>query len=227
MDVFEAVNTRRSIRTFKPDAVPQAVLKEILEAAQRAPSGTNTQPWEFAVATGSKLEEIRQAFIAKADEKQTPDIASSRSYPEPYLSRIRTIARNELEKKGIQMEDRRGRGWWRLRNITGYGAPCIIYICVDRPFYLPAEGTNIGAIFDCGLVVENIALLATGRGLGTVLQSATVAYPDVLRRVFGLPDSKLMVLGIAIGYPDWTDPINQIRTERETLDKVTTWHGFE
>jgi len=61
-------------------------------------------------------------------------------------------------------------------------------------------------------------LLATKYGLGTVAQAQAVTYPEVLRKVLGIPDSKLIVLGIAIGYPDWDDPINQFQSEREPLD---------
>jgi nitroreductase len=86
---------------------------------------------------------------------------------------------------------------------------------------------NIWPVFDCGLVAENIMLLATRYGLGTIAQIQAVVYPDVLRKVLGIPDSKVIVLGIAVGYPDWDDPVNQFRSEREPLDNVSTWYGFD
>ena len=70
-------------------------------------------------------------------------------------------------------------------------------------------------------------LLAGQYGLGTIPQIQAVDYPDILRKVLGIPDSKLIVLGIAIGYPDWEDPVNQFRSEREPLDNITTWYGFD
>jgi nitroreductase len=75
-------------------------------------------------------------------------------------------------------------------------------------------------------VAENIMLLATKHGLGTVVQAQAAAYPDVVRQVLSIPDSKIVFLGIAIGYPDWNNPINQFRTEREPLESVATWRGF-
>jgi nitroreductase len=69
-------------------------------------------------------------------------------------------------------------------------------------------------------------LLAPGYGLGTIPEIQAVLYPDVLRKTLEIPDSKLIVLGIAIGYPDWDEPVNQLRSEREPLDTVTTWYGF-
>jgi len=49
MDVFEAIRVRRSIRKYKPDPVPESVLKEVLEAARLAPSWANRQCWRFIV----------------------------------------------------------------------------------------------------------------------------------------------------------------------------------
>jgi nitroreductase len=226
MDTITAVNKRKSTRAFKPDPVPQKVLREIMELALRAPSWANTQPWEFAIVTGSKLEEIRQSFIARRDKPPTLDIVRPGGFFEPYVGRTGRLMATEQKIKGIKREDREGRGWWRLQGLKNYGAPAVIYILIDRAFYFQEE-VNAWLLFDCGLVVENIILLATAYGLGTVAQAQAAHYPDVLRKALGIPDSKLIVLGIAIGYPDETDPINQFRSEREPLDSVAKWYGFD
>lgn len=114
-----------------------------------------------------------------------------------------------------------------MQGLRLFGAPCVIYIYIDRSFYRQGDGLNIWPVFDCGLVAENIMLLATKYGLGTVPQIQAVVYPNVLRKVLGIPDSKLIVLGISVGYPDWDDPVNQLRSEREPLDNVSTWYGFD
>jgi len=229
MDIVEAIQQRKSTRAFKSDPVPQEILKEIMELALRAPSWGNTQPWEFAIATGKKLEEIRQAFIEKAAAaaQDNPDIPRPREFPQPYDTRYRVVGRKVLELKGISREDKEKRRWWILQGLRLFEAPCAIYICIDRSFYRQGDGLNIWPVFDCGLVAENIMLLATRYGLGTIPQIQAVVYPDVLRKVLGIPDSKLIVLGIAVGYPDWDDPVNQLRSEREPLDNVSTWYGFD
>ncbi len=51
MDVLEAIKTRRSIRRYKPDPVPEEALEKILEAGRWAPSASNEQPWEFITFT--------------------------------------------------------------------------------------------------------------------------------------------------------------------------------
>jgi nitroreductase len=227
MDIVEAINQRKSIRAFKSDPVPKEILKEIMELALRAPSWGNTQPWEFAIVGGKKLEEIRQAFVEKAGEEHNPEIPHPRKFPEPYDTRRRVLGRKVLELKGIRREDKEKRKWWLLQGLRLFEAPCVIYIYIDRSFYQQSDGLNIWPVFDCGLVAENIMLLATNYGLGTIAQIQTVVYPDVLREVLGIPDSKLIVLGISVGYPDWDDPVNQLRSEREPLDSVSTWYGFD
>ena len=227
MEIVEAIHHRKSIRAFKPKSVPQEILKEIMELALRAPSWANTQPWEFAVVSGRKLEEIRGAFVERVEEPPNPDIPRPREFPEPYDTRRRVLGRKVFELKEISREDKEKRRWWQLQGLRLFEAPCVIYIYIDRSFYLQGDGLNIWPIFDCGLVAENIMLLATKYGLGTIAQIQAVGHPGVLRKVLGIPDSKLIVVGIAIGYPDWDDPINQLRSEREPLDNVSTWYGFD
>jgi len=229
MDIVEAIQQRKSIRAFKSDAVPKEILREIMELALRAPSWANTQPWEFAIVTGKKLEEIRQAFAEKAAKgaEDNPDVPRPREFPDPYDTRRRVVGRKVLELKGISRDDKEKRKWWLLQGLRLFEAPCVSYIYIDRSFYQQGEGLNIWPLFDCGLVAENIMLLATEHGLGTIAQIQAVAYPDVLRKVLEIPDSKLIVLGIAVGYPDWDDPVNQLRSEREPLDNVGTWYGFD
>jgi len=224
MDISEAINQRKSIRAFKPDPVPQEVLAEIIELALRAPSWGNTQPWEFAVVSGRELEEIRKAFAEK-EEVATLDIARPQQYP--YETRSRALGTKLFELKGIRREDKERRRWWELQGLMHFGAPSVIYIYIDRSIYFQANGLNVWPIFDCGLVTENIILLAVRHGLGTIIQAQAVFFPDVLRKVLGIPDSKLIVIGIAIGYPNWDDPVNQFCTEREPLSNIVRWYGFE
>ena len=227
MEIVETINSRKSIRAFKPDPVPREILSEIMGIALRAPSWANTQPWEFAVVSGRKLEEIKQAYVEMVEESPNRDIPGPREFPEPYDIRRRVLGRRVLELKGISREDKEKRRWWQLQGLRLFEAPCVIYICIESSFYLQGNDLNIWPIFDCGLVAENIMLLATKYGLGTIPQIQAVNFPIVLRKVLGIPDSKLIALGIAIGYPDWDDPVNELRSERETLGNISTWHGFD
>jgi nitroreductase len=216
VDVLEVISTRQSIRAFKPDPVPQKVLAEIMDRAIWAPSWGNTQPWDFYIAAGNKLKEIQQGFVDKVGQTPVLEIPRPESFPDRYVNRRRTLP-------VPPPQNREG----HVRVYQNYGAPCVIYICTDRSFYFQSKGANAWAVFDCGLVAGNIMLLATNYGLGTVAQAQAVAYPDILRRVLEIPDSLLIVLGIAIGYPDWDHPANQRRSAREPAGNITRWYGFE
>ncbi len=172
MDILEAVSTRRSIRAFKPDPVPQVILKEIMERVVWAPSWGNTQPWDFFIAVGKKLAEIQQGFINQIGLPSTLEIPRPETFPTQYVNRRRTLpASPPQDKKG------------HIEVYRNYGAPCVIYICTGRELYFQSKGTNAWAVFDCGLAAENLMLLALHYGLGTVAQAQAVAYPEVLRKV--------------------------------------------
>lgn len=115
----------------------------------------------------------------------------------------------------------------RVENYKNYGAPAVIYLLVDRTMFYQSKGINVWSLYDCGSVVQNIMLLATHYGLGTVAQAQAVIYPDIIRKVVAIPESKLIALGIAIGYPDWDNPVTQSRTQREPLGNVAKWYGFK
>jgi nitroreductase len=220
MDISEAIDRRKSIRAFKPDPVSIDMLKIILQEAIRAPSWANTQPWEFAVATGEPLAEIRATFLKGSKTIPSPDVPRPPEFPERYAARIRVLDR---QNRLVTQKDWESR---RVQNFRHFGAPAVIYLLTRREFYYQAKGMNVWALYDCGAVAENIVLLATKHGLGTVVQAQAAAYPDIVRKILGIPESKLILLGIAIGYPDWDNTINQFRTEREPLETITTWHGF-
>jgi len=220
MDISEAIDQRKSIRAYKDQPVSKDILKKILEASLRAPSWANTQPWEFAVATGKPLEEIRTAFLEKSKTSPSPDVPRPPHFPERYAARIRVL---DKQNRLFTQKDWDSR---RVQNFRHYGAPAVIYLLTRREFYYQTKGLNVWALYDCGAVVENIALLATKYELGTIVQAQAAAYPEVLREVLEIPESKIILLGIAIGYPDWNNTINQFRTEREPLESITTWHGF-
>jgi len=221
MEVLEAIKTRRSIRRQKTDPVDNETVQNVLEAARWAPSWANTQPWEFAVAGGKKLREIQDGFLRRGMQDPRSEIARPYEFPEPYMSRIQALM--DKERSEMTKEEFEAR---MIENYSHYGAPACIYLLVGRPFFYQAKGINVWSLYDCGSAVQNIMLLATKYGLGTIPQIQAVTYPDVLREVLGITDSKLIVLGIAVGYPDWDDPVNQLRSEREPLDNISTWYGF-
>ncbi len=221
MDVEDAIRQRKSIRAFKPDPVPREMVRNILEQALRAPSWANTQPWEFVIVTGKQLRNIQRGYLERGEQEPQSEVARPYEFPEPYLSRREGLTPKGTALTPEYMEYR------RVQNFKNYGAPVVIYLLIDRSMFHQSKGINVWSAYDCGSVVQNIMLLATANGLGTIAQAQSVIYPDVIRNVVDIPASKLIALGIAIGYPDWEDPVNQQSRGREPLDSIARWYGFE
>ncbi len=224
MNIIESIKKRKSIRDFKEDPVPQSVIREILETACRAPSAMNTQPWEFAVMTGEVLKSVKRSVIEKfrAEEKPHSEHCVV-GWPSESVYRQRQV---ELAKKifhlmDIKREDAEKRMQWMERGLAYFNAPAVIIVCADR---MLAEGSPI---FDLGAVTQTICLAALPYGLGTCIQDQGVMYPEVLRKFCHIPDSKIIVIAIAIGYPNPDFPANRLETPREPADAVTAWCGFE
>jgi len=221
MELVQAIKSRKSYRAFKPDPVPLETLKKIMETALLAPSWANTQPWEFAVATGKPLKKIEEGFIAKGIVEPYPDIPRPYEFPEPFISRIKAL--QPKDRKEMTLEEMKER---TLINFRHYGAPVCIYLLIQRNYYYQSGGINSWALYDSGSCVQNLMLLATEQGLGTVAQAQAVVYPDIIRKALNIPENKLIALGISIGYPDEKAPDYGIRTPREPLNKVVKFYGF-
>jgi nitroreductase len=222
MDLATAIEKRQSIRAFKPDPVPLETLQKIIGQAIRAPSWANTQPWDFIIVGGSKLKEIEEGFLHRGEVEAKPEVARPYEFPEPYISRMRGL----MAKERTFMTEAQFTGR-RSDNFYHYGAPVCIYLLTGRSFVYQARGVNVWPLYDCGAAVENIMLLATSYGLGTVAQAQAVVYPDIIRKVVPVPEDKVLALGIAIGYPDMDKTRNKFRSDREPPEKIASFYGFE
>lgn len=223
MDLVDAINTRKTYRGYKTDPIPNDILRQIMQLALRAPSWANTQPWEFAVVTGENLEQIKQGFLQKAEvDEPNPDLAFPRVFPDPYRSRLPAMRRPDADRVRDDKELRRQR---QIMGARMYDCPCVVYIITERSFYTQEEkGLNAYAVFDCGLAAENIMLAATNFGIGTTPAAQAAPYPDVIRSVLGLTQSKLIVLGIFMGYPDPSHQQHKIYSGREPFDDMVSFY---
>jgi nitroreductase len=223
MDIIEAIRTRKSIRDYKPDPVPKEILEEILEVATRAPSTDNTQPWEFTVITGKVLEDIRRANVEMFNSGALSQPEVNWGWPPDSVYRQRQV---ELGKQlfqliGISKQDKEKKAEWMERGFRYFDAPTAIIICVDRSL------TEVGPLLDIGTVMQSICLTALHYGLGTSIEYQGIMYPEVLRKFAGIPESKRIIISIAIGYPDWELPANKVKSTREPVENITTWCGFD
>jgi len=228
MELLEAIELRMSVRGFKPDPVPKEVLFELLKVATRSPSGVNCQPWEIYIVTGEALEKLREAYVGQYRLGIAPQpVAYARpaakgvspSLKGAYRERQVQLAKDMFRILGIKKGDEKKMREYYEKMYRFYDAPAVIIITADESLLLTSVSLDIG------LLTQTIALAAQEYGLGTCIMRAIVDYPTQARDVVKLPDSKQPIIGVAIGYPDWDDPINKLRTERESLDKILTVVG--
>ena len=97
-----------------------------------------------------------------------------------------------------------------------YNAPAVVVIVVDKML----EGG--WPLIDIGVITQTIALAAQEFELGTCIMRAIIDYPEPVRELLNVSDTKKLIVGIAIGYPDWDNPLNKVQTERESLENILT-----
>jgi len=223
VNVIEAVTTRKSIRGFKPDPVSKKTLMEILKTACRSPSASNAQPWEFTVLTGDVLASIRRAAVEKLKSGSPPNPEwKVVEWPPDSVYRRRQIeiAKQLFQLMDIPKEDKIKRAEWMQQGLRYFNAPAVIIITCDQSLQ------ETRPLLDIGGVLQTICLVALEFGLGTCIQNQGVIYPDILRKLAGIPASQRIIVAIAVGYPNWDFPANKVESSREPVENITTWCGF-
>ena len=227
MELLEAIKARKSIRAYKPDLVSRDVVTKLMEVSTRAPSGVNLQPWEFYVVMGKELEQIKAANVEQvhsgvAPHPEVPVSSDGSKMPKlegVYRDRQIKVAVQIYKAIGVAKGDTKAMKDWNDKMMRVYDAPAVIIIVVDKIL----DGT--WPMLDVGSVTQTIALAAQEFGLGTCIMRAIVDYPEHIREILDIPDSKELIVGLSLGYPDWDHPSNQILTEREDLKKIVTFKG--
>lgn len=220
----DVVMGRRSIRGYKPEPVSKAVIKEVIAMAMRAPSSLNTQPWNFYVLAGEPLDRIR----AGNTERNLAGVPSSREfrshgeYAGAHRERQIGVAKQLFAAMGIAREDKEGRQDWVLRGFRQFDAPVSIVVTYDRSIH----GGDI-APFDCGAVANALVNAAWSRGLGCVINSQGIMQSPVVREHAGIPDDQVIMICIAMGYPDDSFPANAVVSQRKSVDEAAVFVGFD
>ena len=223
MNVSEAVRRRRSIRRFLPDTPSLEILREVLDTARWAPSGSNIQAWRVIAISG----DVRESVIRMALETQ-PDPARNAAdlypiYPpnlwEPLRSRRYALAEDMYRALGIPRDDKAARLRHVAKNFEFFGAPVGLFFVIDRRL-------AHGQWAHLGMLIQTIALLLEERGLGCCMQEAWAAFRPELATMFKLAPEELVYCGMAVGYPDHSQPVNQFPRHRISVDELTEFRGF-
>lgn len=215
--VDEAIRSRRSIRAFLPTPVPQQTVADMLSVASRAPSGSNIQPWQTYVLTGKSLTALTTRLLDTFNDPAQRVMHEEeyayypREWTEPYQARRRKVGWDLYGLLGIGREDKERMHGQHGRNFRFFDAPVGLIFTIDRHL-------EQGSWLDYGMFLQSIMVAARARGLDTCAQAAFAMYPRVIAEVLRLPESRMVVCGMALGYADPAAAENQLVTERAPLE---------
>lgn len=220
----QVVLGRRSIRGYKPDAVPKKLIEEIIGIAMRAPSSMNVQPWNFYVITGEPLNRIRAGNTERmvAGVPQSREFRTGQPFEGQHRDRQVGVAKQLFAAMGIERDDKAARTDWVLRGFRQFDAPVCIIITYDRVL----DGSD-DTPFDCGAVATALVNAAWSRGLGTVINSQGIMQSPVVREHAGIADDQVIMKSIALGWPDDDFPANTVVSERKSVDEAVVFVGFD
>ncbi len=218
--VFAAARTRRSIRAYKADPVPPAIVREIVALGRHAPSGSNIQPWRVHVLTGATLERVgsamRQAFLSDEPGHQRDYDYYTDPIVEPYLSRRRQCGWGLYGTLGIGRGDREKSTVYRATNYDFFGAPVGLIFTIDRAL-------EKGSWLDYGMFLQTIMLAARAKGLHTCAEAAIASYPDIVRRELDITRDRIVICGMAMGYADPDAIVNTFQPPRIALEEYAVF----
>jgi nitroreductase len=221
MDIYEAVDSRRSVRDYMGTPVSISIIKKVLETALRSPSGGNLQPWNIHIVNGKSIEILklimRERITSGSIEKTEYDI-----YPpnlqSPYRDRRFQIGEALYGQLAIPREDKEARQQWFLRNFEFFGAPVGLFFTIDRSMGSPQWA-------DLGMIMQTIMLLLKAEGLDSCAQECWALYPEAVGEFLNLPNEQMLFAGMSVGYANNENEINQLRTERASMNEAVKFYN--
>ncbi len=217
MNIIEALLLRKSTRAFLDKPVEKKKIVNILQAARHAPSGTNAQPWQVAVVSGGKKEELTRA-MENAFRTKGMGTMDYLYYPvewhEPYKKRRVACGAQLYASLHIERHDKAGRMEQWIANYRAFEAPVILFFFLD-----PAM--EKGSFMDYGMFLQSVMLAALEEGLATCPQAALGQFPDLIKDALGYSHETILICGMALGYEDKEAPVNNYRTPREEVATFT------
>ena len=216
MDIFTAMQQRRSARAYLDKPVARAEIEEIFKYAGRAPSAINLQPWEYVVIYGQEKDRLVRRLLKVHAERQVPCGPGTSTRPPEIFTR-RSRAASDLMEPRVAETDQTLNRFVEEGSCSFYGAPIAIIVTIDRLF--PKN-----RYLDLGLSVSYLLLAAEAKGLGTCPIGLITAYAPDIAGVLSIPENKEIVLGIALGYADESSPVNKFKTGRADQSEILSWY---
>lgn len=220
MSFDEAVALRRSVRGFRPDPVPPALLRHVFELAGRSPSNCNIQPWRAYVASGAARDRVRERILGavKGGVVPNPDFEQPAKFHGEYRDLQVEVASLLYGAMGVARDDAPGRMRAMLRNFELFDAPHVAFIGMDAAF-------GVAVALDVGGYIQTLMLAMTAHGIGSCPQASLRMYPNIVREEFGLGPEMRILAGISFGYEDESVAANRMRAPRLPLERTTIFRN--
>ena len=188
MDVYEAIETRRTVRAFK-QAVPEDQLRKLLLTGVKAPSGSNVQPWEFIIIDDPKIiEQIAEHKYHQSLKMGIDEMVLNN----PKM--IEKIYSQTLEK--ALLPD------MAARQKNSYQNCAVIAVCHKKGHGIGRKPwMNIENIASTWMCIENIALAATADGLGMQISILREEHKIAVEQLLGIPEDCELATMMLIGAP--------------------------
>jgi nitroreductase len=219
--VSEAVLSRHSCRAFTHQPVDGETIRRLLETACFAPSGGNLQPWFVHVVTGDSMARFRAQLTPKFLATPFGGTAEYHVYPpelkEPYRSRRHKGGEDLYGHIGVARGDRPARHRQFARNYDFFGAPVGMFFYLDRSMGPPQWS-------DLGMLIQTLMLLAREQGLETCAQESWAIWHKEVSEFLSVQPTMMLFCGLALGYGDYSAPINRLRTDRAALEDFVSFH---
>ncbi|MBT2325395.1 nitroreductase [Variovorax paradoxus] len=219
--VDQVLRSRRSVRAYKPDPVPQDLVLEILQAAASAPSNSNTQPWRAHVLTGAPMKALGDALVAAFQNGNFPPPAH---FPDPlpqvFCTRQDDFAVRYYASLGIERKDMAARASQTQRNFSFFGAPVGLIFSIDARL-------SAHSWLDLGLFVQNVMIAAKARGIDTCPQVSFARFHTVIASHLQMPVEEVTACGMAMGFADASAAVNQMQMPRQRVEEFVRLFGFE
>ena len=222
--VDEAITSRHSMRAYLPAPVPRETVEAILRVAARAPSGTNTQPWQVHVLTGSAKQRLSERISAiyenpaeLALQKREYDYYP-KAWTSPYLERRRKVGWDLYGLLGIDKTDKDAMHRQHGRNYRFFDAPVGLIFSIDRVL-------QQGSWLDYGMFLQNVMVAARARGLHSCPQAAFTEFHRVIAEELAFRPEQMLVCGMALGYADPAAVENSLMTERAAVSEFARFLG--
>lgn len=218
--VDAVIRSRKTVRAFRPDAVPREQLVELLEVARMAPSNFNTQPWRVHVLAGKAKRALSEAISRAHSANSLPPFSPfPPAPPADCAARLDDFGRRYYAALGIDRADMAARYRQTGRNFLFFDAPVGFIFTID-------SALTKHSWLDFGLFLQNLMLAAHARGLATCPQVSFVRYQSIIAEQLGLAPGEAVACGMSLGYPDEQAAVNQLAMPRETPEAFTRWLGF-